>query len=107
MQRYRLMKLISGIYEALLGIPILGGLIVVGFLYTPLFVGLILHVITLAIARKEGGPTAGSLFGIVTSCIAWIPFVGMIMHIISAFVLIFEGVKEKPMKTYSSFERQP
>ncbi|TDQ42977.1 hypothetical protein [Aureibacillus halotolerans] len=100
MSKYRILKLISGAYEALLGIPILGGLIVISFLYVPLFIALILHIVTLIVSRKNGGPTAGSLFGILTSCLAWIPFLGMAMHMISALVLLMEAVKEKPMKTY-------
>ncbi|ODG93933.1 MULTISPECIES: hypothetical protein [Bacillaceae] len=83
------MKWISGGFEALLGIPVLGGWIVFGFGYTPLFIALILHIITLVLAKKAGVSAIGNIFGIITSCLAWIPILGMILHILSAiFILI-------------------
>ncbi|WP_179874505.1 hypothetical protein [Bacillus sp. AFS002410] len=47
------MKWISGGFEALLGIPAIGGSIVIGFGYTPLFIALILHIITLVLAYNQ------------------------------------------------------
>ncbi|PGS50580.1 hypothetical protein [Bacillus sp. AFS041924] len=83
------MKWISGGFEALLGIPAIGGSIVIGFGYTPLFIALILHIITLVLAKKAKVSAFGNIFGIITSCLAWIPFLGMVMHILSAiFILI-------------------
>ncbi|MFB7142216.1 hypothetical protein ACFCYN_21555 [Gottfriedia sp. NPDC056225] len=83
------MKWISGGFEALLGIPAIGGSIVIGFGYTPLFIALVLHIITLVLAKKAGVSAFGNIFGIVTSCLAWIPFLGMFLHIFSAiFILI-------------------
>ena len=38
--------------------------------------------------KKDGGPSTGSILGIVTPCIGWIPFVGMIMLILSAVFLM-------------------
>ncbi|MGM0943308.1 MAG: hypothetical protein ACQEWU_20505 [Bacillota bacterium] len=87
----RIMKWVTGIFEALLGFPILGGLYIVSNFWTPLFVMLILHTITLFLSKRDGAATAGSILGIITSCIGWIPIVGMVMHIITAIVLIITG----------------
>ncbi|ALC86113.1 MULTISPECIES: hypothetical protein [unclassified Bacillus (in: firmicutes)] len=93
MSSSKVLKWVTGGLEAILGIPILGATIVLSFLWIPLFVMLILHIITLVITNKEGGSTTGSILGIVTSCIAWIPFVGMIMHILTAIFLMIDASK--------------
>ncbi|KSU81786.1 MULTISPECIES: hypothetical protein [Fictibacillus] len=89
------LKWISGGYEALLGIPFVGGTIVLSFAWTPLALALALHIVTLIFASKEGTAKHGSITGIVTSCIAWIPFVGMIMHIITAILLMVDAYKQE------------
>lgn len=89
----RLMKWITGAGEALLGFPILGASIIIGNFYVPLFIMLILHIITLVIAKNEKTSTTGSILGIITSCIAWIPLVGMTMHIITAIVLFIDAAQ--------------
>lgn len=89
----KLMKWITGAGEALLGFPILGASIIIGNFYVPLFIMLILHVITLVIAKNERTSTAGSTLGIITSCIAWIPLVGITMHIITAIVLFIDAAQ--------------
>lgn len=90
----RIMKWVTGGLEAILGIPVLGGTIVVGLLWTPLLVMLALHIVTLVLTKRDNGATTGSVLGIVTSCIGWIPFVGMIMHILSAIFLMVDATKE-------------
>lgn len=89
----KLMKWITGAGEALLGFPLLGATIVISNFYVPLFIMLILHIITLTITKREKGNTTGSTLGIITSCIAWIPLVGMAMHIVTAFVLIMDAAQ--------------
>ncbi|MFC3040382.1 hypothetical protein ACFOGI_08940 [Virgibacillus xinjiangensis] len=83
----KIMRLITGIFEALLGIPFLGGIYIISNAWTPLLVMLVLHIITLLLTRKDGGAYAGSVLGIITSLIAWFPVVGMFMHILTAIVL--------------------
>lgn len=90
----RVLKWITGGMEAFLGIPLLGGTIVISFLYTPLMILLILHIITLVYCNQEGLDSAPSILGIITSCIAWIPIVGMIMHILTAIFLLSSSYKE-------------
>jgi hypothetical protein len=94
MSTSRILKWVSGGLEALLGIPLLGGTIVVGLFWSPLAIMLILHIVTLVITKKEGsGSITGSILGIITSCVAWIPIVGMVMHIISAIILMLDAAK--------------
>ncbi|CAM4079539.1 membrane protein [Bacillus manliponensis] len=90
----RILKWLTGGLEAILGIPILGGTIVISLAWTPLIFMLVLHIITLVLTKKDGGATVGSILGIVTSCLAWIPFIGMIMHILSAIFLMIDASKK-------------
>ncbi|TQR20829.1 hypothetical protein [Psychrobacillus vulpis] len=99
MSRSKILKWVTGALEAILGIPILGATIVIGFLWIPLGVMLILHIVTLVLTKNDGGSTTGSILGIVTSCVAWIPFVGMIMHIISAIFLMIDASKAEIKET--------
>ena len=89
----RIFKWITGIFEALLGIPFLGGAYILANAWTPLFVMLILHIITLIITNRDNGSIIGSVFGIITSIIGWIPFVGMIMHLLTAIILFFSAAR--------------
>ncbi|MGM8211385.1 hypothetical protein ACLIBH_01190 [Virgibacillus sp. W0430] len=92
----RILKWISGSCEALLAIPFIGGAFVIGLYWTPLLVMLILHIVTLILTKKDGGPTAGSIIGIITSCIGWVPILGWIMHVISAIFLMINAAKPDP-----------
>ena len=37
----------------------------------------------------------GNVLGIVTSCLAWIPFVGMILHILSAIFIMMDAARKE------------
>ncbi|WP_077620015.1 hypothetical protein [Bacillus sinesaloumensis] len=89
----RILKWVTGGLEAILGIPFLGASIIIGFFWAPLGIMLILHIITLVLTKKDGGSYVGSILGIITSCIGWIPFVGMTMHILSAIFLMIDANK--------------
>ncbi|RFU64709.1 hypothetical protein [Peribacillus glennii] len=86
-----ILKWVTGGLEAILGIPVLGGTIVIGMAWTPLIAMLILHIITLVFCARNNEKKHGSILGIVTSCIAWIPVVGMILHIITAIFLMVDA----------------
>ncbi|WP_147802851.1 hypothetical protein [Alkalicoccus halolimnae] len=88
------LKRVSGGAEAFLGIPFLGGLFILNFSWIPLFIMLALHLFVLFISGKQGKKKTGSVLGIVTSCIGWLPFIGMVMHIVTAVVLLTEAHKE-------------
>ena len=91
----RILKWVSGGLEAALGIPLLGGTIVVSLLWTPLIVTLIIHVVAVIFSKQEGRPITGNVLGIVTSCVGWIPIVGMVMHIVSASIILAEASSNK------------
>jgi hypothetical protein len=91
----KLLKWVTGALEALLGIPVLGGTIVVSLLWLPLLFMLVLHIVTLVLAKKANMSANGNVLGIVTSCLAWIPFVGMIMHILSAIFIMIDAARKE------------
>lgn len=93
MKTSTILKWISGGLEAVLGIPILGATIVLGFAWVPLGIMAILHIVTLIFAINEGENRHGSILGIITSFVAWIPFVGMVMHIVTAIVLMIDAAR--------------
>jgi hypothetical protein len=95
-QTVKTLKWVTGGLEAILGIPILGGSIVIGLGWTPLLVMLIFHILVLVLSKKVGVKAHGNILGIVTSAIGWIPIVGMFMHMLSAlFILIDAARKDK------------
>lgn len=93
MSTSRILKWVSGSLEAILGIPVLGGLIVLSLAWIPLLIMLALHIVTFILTKKDEGGTTGSILGIITSCVGWIPIVGMVMHIISAVFLMINASK--------------
>ncbi len=93
-----ILKWVSGGLEALLGIPVLGGTIVLSLVWTPLLIMLALHIATLVYSRKEGQKSLGSILGIITSSIGWIPVVGMIMHIVTAIILLIDAFKSNAVE---------
>ena len=96
MSNSRVMKWITGALEGILAIPFLGGIIVIGTYYCILPIMLILHIITLVMTKKDNGASAGSILGIITSVIAWIPLLGWLMHLITAvFLLVGAFTKDK------------
>lgn len=99
MSSSRILKWVTGGLEALLAIPLLGGSIVIGLAYIPLAIMLILHIVTLILTQQQGGAKVGSILGIVTSCVAWIPFVGWVMHVLSAVFLMVDAAKPDEMNT--------
>ncbi|RDY66991.1 hypothetical protein DXT76_20185, partial [Halobacillus trueperi] len=91
MSAARILMWVTAALEACLGIPFVGGTFVISLLWTPLAVMLILHIITLVLSQKKGRETRGSILGIVTSCVGWVPFVGMVMHILTAIFLFIDA----------------
>lgn len=79
-------------YEAFLALPFIGGAFVVANAWVPLGVAFLLHAIAVVILLRERGPIVGNVAGVVTSVVALIPFVGWIMHAITAIILLVEGI---------------
>ncbi|MEI5906335.1 hypothetical protein WAK64_04615 [Bacillus spongiae] len=93
-----ILKWITGTAEAIVGIPVIGGIIVLYFFWTPLIFLTLMHIAALFFSAREGEPKAGNIVGIVTNCIAWIPFVGMVMHIITAVIVLNEAYNAEQYK---------
>lgn len=89
-----MMRWVTGGCELILAIPILGGLIVIGTGYVALGVMLLLHIIALVLSTNQKEPGYGSIMGILTSVLAWIPFVGWFLHGLTAILLIVSAVQK-------------
>lgn len=85
------MKWITGGLEAFFAIPILGGIIIFGTSWAPLGIMLALHIVTLVFAAREYTSKTGSIFGIVTSVVGVIPFLGFVMHVVTAVILLLDA----------------
>nr|WP_308638084.1 hypothetical protein [Paenibacillus silvisoli] len=88
MSSSKIMKVITGLLELVLAIPVLGALIIIGNSYVPLVIMFFLHLITLVLSMKSNESKYGSVLGIITSIVAWIPFVGWILHLLSGIMLL-------------------
>lgn len=89
----KVLKWITAGCEAFLGIPFIGGAFIIGMGWSPLAFMLIFHIIVLILSKISGVASSGSILGIITSCLGWIPFVGMILHMISAIVLMIDALR--------------
>ncbi|WP_088005728.1 hypothetical protein [Indiicoccus explosivorum] len=78
---------LTGIFEALLGIPFLGGSFILSTGWGALGVMFLLHAVTLFFCIRQRAPKAGPILGLITSVIGIIPILGMVMHWITAIVL--------------------
>ncbi|MCM3088771.1 hypothetical protein M3557_12690 [Bhargavaea ginsengi] len=100
MRESTIMRWVTGLGEAFLAIPFLGGLYILGSGYSLLGVMFLLHAITLILAVRDFSAKSGSIVGLVTSAIAWIPFLGWFMHAVSAVLLIFQAITSRPKSDY-------
>lgn len=89
----RLLKIITGGIEAFLGIPFLGGAIILASAWGPLQFMFVFHLITLVICIVQKERFYGSILGLITSVVGYLPFVGMVMHIVTALVLLFDAAR--------------
>ena len=91
----RFYKIIIGIVELFFGIPFIGGLIIIAHAWAPLGTLIFFHVIGLVLAFATDKSKAGSIFGIIGNIIAFIPVVGMFMHILIGIVNVYQGLRNK------------
>ncbi len=91
----RLLKWISAGIEAFLGIPVLGGTIIIATGWAPLGIMFIFHIVLVVFSSKAGEKAAGNIVGIITSIVAFIPVLGMIMHLVTAAVIALETAGQK------------
>ncbi|CAM3108777.1 hypothetical protein PASE110613_16990 [Paenibacillus sediminis] len=86
------LKWLTFAFEAMLAIPVLGGSIVLAFGWAPLVIAFFLHIAAIISLSKDRASAAGNYVGVITSLIAWIPFVGWIMHCVTAVILFIEAI---------------
>ncbi|WP_455660846.1 hypothetical protein [Pradoshia sp.] len=91
----RLLKWISAGIEAFLGIPFLGGTVIIATGWAPLGIMFIFHILLVVFSNKAGEKAAGNIVGIITSVIGIIPILGMIMHLVTAAVIALEMAGQK------------
>jgi hypothetical protein len=89
----RLLKWVSGGIEAFLGIPILGGAIILASGWAPLQFMFFLHLVVFIVSLVQKQRFHGSVLGMITSIVAYIPGLGMVMHIATALVLIIDAAR--------------
>jgi hypothetical protein len=98
-------KVVSGLFELILAIPIIGGLIVIGNGYLPLTIVFFLHLTTLIICVAAKHSFKSSVLGMITSLIAWIPVVGWIFHGLTSIALFVSAYQtRKKISTSSSIQ---
>ncbi|WP_225983600.1 MULTISPECIES: hypothetical protein [Bacillaceae] len=94
-QMINILKWVSGGMEALLGIPVLGGTIILSMAWVPLFIMLAFHIIIVVFSYKAGIKANGNILGIVTSVVGFIPGIGMIMHLLSAVFILVDAAQNQ------------
>ncbi|MBH0231229.1 hypothetical protein LCL89_08815 [Halobacillus yeomjeoni] len=85
------LKWFTGGCEALLAIPLAGGLFVLSTGWQVLIFMFLFHLVTLIFSVKESRSFAGSILGLITSVVGAIPFLGWIMHMVTAIVLLVDA----------------
>ncbi|MFH1054194.1 MAG: hypothetical protein V1740_07280 [Candidatus Woesearchaeota archaeon] len=56
---------------------------------------LVLHIVTLVLCNKAKAKRSGSILGIITSVLGWIPFVGWGLHVATAIMLWLSFAKKQ------------
>ncbi|OWA35449.1 hypothetical protein B9G55_12465 [Saccharibacillus sp. O16] len=106
MRLSRVLLLVAGICELLLAIPILGGTVVLATGYGALGFMFLLHIVTLVFVIRDRVPMYGPILGIVTSALAWIPFLGWALHLVSGIALVINAFHGQNTINRSSEQRR-
>ncbi|MGO4375131.1 hypothetical protein AB4Z21_31125 [Paenibacillus sp. MCAF20] len=106
MKTVRIILWITGLCEALLGVPVIGGLLVLMSGYSFLIYMLIAHIVALIICVKYKRPIYSSVLGIAASALGWIPFLGMTLHIVAAVFLIRNAVITGKLENQNEEQQQ-
>jgi len=91
-----IMKWLSGGCEAFLGIPIIGGTVILSLAWIPLFIMMAVHVLIVIVALKnkhENDFPTGNVIGLGASIFGFIPGLGMVLHIVAAVFILMEAWK--------------
>ena len=88
----RNLKWLGATFEAFLGIPILGGLFIIGMGYSPLGFMFFYHLVVLILSFSRGNQFSyGAVVGITASVLGFIPIVGMLLHWAAAITLAVDA----------------
>ncbi|OIN67183.1 hypothetical protein BLD48_07250 [Exiguobacterium sp. KRL4] len=101
----RTLKWVSGGLEAMLGIPFIGGLIVIGTGYNALWLMLAFHIVVVVLTARAGRVSKGNIVGIVASTVGVIPVVGMLLHIAAAITILLDAAFGNRIITRTHVER--
>jgi len=101
----RTLKWVSGGLEAMLGIPIFGGLIVFGTGYNALWLMLAFHIVVVVLTARAGRVSKGNIVGIVASTVGVIPFVGMLLHMAAAITILLDAAFGSRILTRTHVQR--
>lgn len=88
----RAFKGLSGLFELILGLPLLGGMVVMGSGWGISAVMFALHAVTLLISLQHRQSFYGSAAGIATCLLISVPIIGMFGHWITAVLLLVSMV---------------
>ncbi|MGX8236990.1 hypothetical protein [Exiguobacterium undae] len=101
----RTLKWVSGGLETALGIPLLGGLFIMGTGYTPLLFMLAFHIVVVVLTARAGRVSKGNIVGIVASTVGVIPVVGMLLHMAAAITILLDAAFGNRIITRTHVER--
>ncbi len=101
----RTFKGVSGLFELILGLPLLGGMVVMGSGWGISAVMFALHAVTLLMSLQHRQSFYGSAAGIVTCLLFSVPVWGMFGHWITAALLLVSMVDRYGAGMPGSFRR--
>jgi len=101
----RTLKWVSGGMEAVLGIPFLGGSIVIFSGYNALWLMLAFHIVVVVLTARAGRVSKGNIVGIVASTVGVIPVVGMLLHMAAAITILLDAAFGSRILTRTHVER--
>lgn len=101
----RTLKWVSGGMEAVLGIPFLGGSIVIFSGYNTLWLMLAFHIVVVVLTARAGWVSKGNIVGIVASTVGVIPVVGMLLHMAAAITILLDAAFGSRILTRTHVER--
>lgn len=88
MEGEKALKIVTGILELILAIPVFGIVIIYGFLFLPAAVMFVLHLVTLVITIKNKNDFYGSIVGFIAVFLSWIPFIGWLFHLLAGILIL-------------------
>lgn len=68
----------------------------------PLLIVITLHIITILLAKKEGINAYANYVGIITTLVAFFPYIAIILHIIAAIFLLLDAASTNTKEVYDS-----